>query len=399
MLEVLDLSSTKITNDGLRRLSRPLLHCQLCPQSGLPNAGLARLSYLNISYCTGLDFSEGPSDTMVGTTLGDIINRFPSLISVDVSGNFGTKPNLKTRSTLTSRDSLDAIKLFSMQMPNWTRLQQDIDLLGAAHTGSTKQIEKPVDAEPSGNGLEPQFLDETRRMFQEKDAECLSTLTESIQETVKVTRRMNNLIEPTDTKSRFRPKNDLILFLCDDAPLYHIRESPPMDWQLRRLLLNKHKSTMASRVLREYVKPLNNSDPTPITSTEVSLRILNDISRSRLAQFVRPRSIVDEQLKARRDRANWNRIHEPRLRDLSNRERMSVVRTEALTQTAKKRMETKPSLVPLKKARVLEEKVGLWFEEEKKETVVSVKPFERPSEKKHTYSNFRKRLQSMKDKR
>ncbi|KAJ3060436.1 hypothetical protein HDU98_003586 [Podochytrium sp. JEL0797] len=91
VLELLDLSSTSITNTGLRTLSRPMLYSSTNPTTGLPTTGLKHLAFLNLSACASLT----PKD------LDDLLSRFPSLLVLGLSRTYvqrmGVVDKLKTK--------------------------------------------------------------------------------------------------------------------------------------------------------------------------------------------------------------------------------------------------------------------------------------------------------------
>ncbi|KAJ3250587.1 hypothetical protein HDU77_006497 [Chytriomyces hyalinus] len=90
-LELLDVSGTKITNSGIRTLSRILIHADKDVNTGLPLSGLKRLTHLNLSMCNKID----------GGDLDTLLARFPALLAVGLSriylGYSNTLQNLNTK--------------------------------------------------------------------------------------------------------------------------------------------------------------------------------------------------------------------------------------------------------------------------------------------------------------
>ncbi|KAJ3229967.1 hypothetical protein HDU78_008704 [Chytriomyces hyalinus] len=90
-LELLDVSGTKITNSGIRTLTRILIHADKDVNTGLPLSGLKRLTHLNLSMCNKID----------GGDLDTLLARFPALLAVGLSriylGYSNTLQNLKTK--------------------------------------------------------------------------------------------------------------------------------------------------------------------------------------------------------------------------------------------------------------------------------------------------------------
>ncbi|KAJ3119135.1 hypothetical protein HK100_000467 [Physocladia obscura] len=78
-LKLLDISSTNISNLGLRNLTRLMIHAEKDAISGLPQQGLRSLEYLNLSMCHKLEGGKG---------LDDIINCFPSLLALGLNRTY-----------------------------------------------------------------------------------------------------------------------------------------------------------------------------------------------------------------------------------------------------------------------------------------------------------------------
>ncbi|KAI8618229.1 hypothetical protein BC830DRAFT_15763 [Chytriomyces sp. MP71] len=75
MLELLDLSGTKITSSGVRNLCRIMIHSDRNSKTGMPNHGLKNLAFLNLSLCSRID----------GRDLDVLLARFPSLLAVGLN--------------------------------------------------------------------------------------------------------------------------------------------------------------------------------------------------------------------------------------------------------------------------------------------------------------------------
>ncbi|KAJ3289041.1 hypothetical protein HDU79_004381 [Rhizoclosmatium sp. JEL0117] len=77
-LELLDISSTDITNDGLRNLCRSMVHSDRDGITGLPKCGLKNLAFLNIN-------------------LDVILSRFPSLLIIGLNRTFVQRMGVVTK--------------------------------------------------------------------------------------------------------------------------------------------------------------------------------------------------------------------------------------------------------------------------------------------------------------
>ncbi|ORY49313.1 hypothetical protein BCR33DRAFT_713682 [Rhizoclosmatium globosum] len=86
-LELLDISSTEITNDGLRNLCRSMVHSDRDGITGLPKCGLKNLAFLNISMCSKLN----------GADLDVILSRFPSLLIIGLNRTFVQRMGVVTK--------------------------------------------------------------------------------------------------------------------------------------------------------------------------------------------------------------------------------------------------------------------------------------------------------------
>ncbi|KAJ3024722.1 UNVERIFIED_CONTAM: NineTeen Complex (NTC) component, partial [Siphonaria sp. JEL0065] len=87
MLELLDLSSTEISNVGLRSLCRTMVHSEKDKTTGLPRNGLKNLSFLNISMCANLTAQD----------LDEILSRFPSLLVIGLSRTYVERKGVVTK--------------------------------------------------------------------------------------------------------------------------------------------------------------------------------------------------------------------------------------------------------------------------------------------------------------
>ncbi|KAJ3213084.1 hypothetical protein HDU67_003400 [Dinochytrium kinnereticum] len=272
---------------------------------------------------------------IVASSLGDILLRFPSLTAIDVSGNF---PASSKSDKKVLGDALD------------TSLGQEPVLVDKPEgfLSTSEGNGDTIGLEPRtffGNKSEGQrdlldFLEQARLLFRMREIDAFHSLPDDIKERLLATRRM----------SYRTPKSDLIQFLCDETPLQHMRLSPSIDWQLRRILLGKYKSGSAMKLIKQRYAP--NDDANDEDAMERCRAMLDDVSRMRLAQFIRPQSVVEHQLRTRRDQANRQRINvnaQSSLADMLNKAPSLLKRNSDLARKSVKRMETLPSVILVRK--------------------------------------------------